>query len=179
MSAADEPASLRLRRRAEDCGQTVVLVIIVVAVLGGAAWWLYNSREQSEREAREFARDVATRLAFDLDRKLLYRLIAPDRVAKYPPSYRDRVIEKFRGFGRTTAPADLTGDVFFTSHFFKPVGTFRAQFSYPSMPATLYLSVSRPRGWWQIDDLRVSWEPAPPPEPPPISPAPTPTPLRK
>ena len=161
-----------------------MLVLIVVAVLGGITWWLYASRQQSEEAAKNFARDVATRLAFDFDRKLLDRVIAPEQMAKYPPSYRERVVEKLRTFGRPTSPVEVTGQVLFTSHFFNPVGTFRAQLNYPGMPAALHLAISRPRGWWQIDDLNVSWDqpppPEPPPEPPPVDPAavatPTPTP---
>ena len=151
------------------------MVLILVAVLGGIVWWLNSARQQSEQEARAFARDVATRLAFDLDRKLLDRVIAPEQVAKYPPSFRDRIINKLRGFGRPTGEVEVNGDVYFTSHFFSPVGTFHAKVNYPNTPAGIHLSISRPRGWWQIDDMNVSWD-QPPPEPPPVVPTLTPGP---
>ena len=166
----DRQWTLRSRRR--ESGQTAVLVIILVAIFGGIAWWLHASREGTEQEAKEFARDAATRLAFDLDRKFLDRVIAPEQVTKYPPSYRDRVIAKLRGFGRPIAPVEVSGDVFFTSQFFQPNATFRADLKYPTMPAAIYFNISRPRGWWQIDQLNVSWEQAPPPEPPPAPPPP-------
>ena len=159
-------------------GQTTVLVLVVLAIFGGIAWWLVSSRQQSEKEAREFARDTATRLAFNFDRKFLDRVIAPERVAKYPPSYRDRVVEKLRGFGRPTEPVEVDGQVLFTSYFFNPTASFRAQLKYPGMPAALHLTVSRPRGWWQIDDLNVSWEQPPPPEPAPAPEIPPPPPPR-
>ena len=149
----------------------MVLVLIVLALIGGIIWWLFASREQSERAARDFAREVATRLAFDFDRKLLDRVMAPERTAKYPPSFRDRLIANLRKFGRPTKPVEVTGDVYFVSHFFEPIGTFRAQLDYPDMPAELQFAISRPRGWWQIDDINVTWELPPPPEPPPIDPA--------
>ena len=134
-------------------------MLILVALGAAIAWWLTVSRQKSEEQAKGFAREVATRLAVDLDRKFLDRVIAPERVAKYPPSFRDRVIEKFRGFGRPTGPVELEGDVVFTSGFFNPAGTFRAKLTYPQMPAVLYLMVSRPKGWWQIDEMNISWTP--------------------
>lgn len=147
--------------------QAIIIVLVVFAVLAALVWWLFSARQQSEAAAREFARDAATRLAFDLDRKFLDRTIAPDRVAKYPPSYRDRIITKLSGFGRPTAPAEMSGDVYFTSYFFQPSGTFRARLQYPQMPAEIHMAISRPKGWWQIDDINISWDQPPPPEPVP------------
>lgn len=135
------------------------MVLIVGVIIGGIGWWLFQSRQQSEEQAKNFAREVATRLAVDLDRKYFDRVIAPERVAKYPPSFRDRVIDKFRGFGRPTGTVELEGDVVFTSVFFNPTATFRAKLTYPQMPAVLYLMVSRPKGWWQIDEMNISWTP--------------------
>ena len=173
MSKADD------RHRCRESGQAIVLVLIVVAILAALAWWLILSRQESEEQAKDFAREVATRLAVNLDRKFLDRVIAPERVAKYPPSFRDRVVEKFRGFGRPTGSVEVEGDVVFTSVFFQPSGTFRAKLNYPDMPAVLYLMISRPKGWWQIDEMNISWTPpaatqaptellpAEPPAPPP------------
>ena len=165
--------------RSTERGQSIVLVLILVAIIAAIAWWLTLSRQQSEQQAKDFAREVATRLAVDLDRKYFDRVIAPERVAKYPPSFRDRAIEKFRGFGRPTGPVELEGDVVFTSVFFNPSATFRAKLNYPQMPAVLYLMVSRPKGWGQIDEMNISWTPPaatqapielPPAEPPPSAP---------
>ena len=144
-----------------------MLAIVLVAIVGGLAWWLFASREQSEAEAKNFVRETATRLAFDLDRKFLDRVIAPEQVAKYPPSFRDRVIGKFRAFGRPNdAAVEVEGDLFFTNYFFQPRGNFRAKLTYPTTPVVLYLSISRPKGWWQIDEMNISWEQPPPPVPP-------------
>ncbi|HSH38155.1 MAG TPA: hypothetical protein VK993_05160 [Chthoniobacterales bacterium] len=176
MFAAEKQIAGRVRHR--ERGQSAVLVVVLLAIVGGIAAWLFAARARSEAEAREFARDAATRLAVDLDRKFFDRAIAPDRVAKYPPSYRDRVIDKLRGFGRPIAPVELEGSVSFTSHFFQPTATFRAHLRYPQMPANLYLTISRPRGWWQIDDMNISWEQAAPPEPPPAPAAAAPSPRR-
>jgi hypothetical protein len=152
---SNSPKRLQRSERAE----AIVLVLILVAIVAAIVWWLVRSRQESEEQAKGFALEVATRLAVDLDRKYFDRVIAPERVAKYPPSFRDRVIEKFRGFGRPTAPVDVEGDVIFASVFFKPSGTFRVKLNYPQMPAVLYLMVSRPKGWWQIDEMNISWTP--------------------
>jgi hypothetical protein len=166
----------RLTQRWHERGQAIVLVLIVVAILAGIAWWLILSRHESEAQARDFARDAATRLAVNFDRKFLDRVIAPDRVAKYPPSYRDRVIEKLRGFGQPIGPVEVEGDVIFQSYFFQPSGTFEAKLKYAHMPAAIHLAVSRPKGWWQIDDLNISWnQPAPAPAPV-LQPTPAPPP---
>ena len=163
MFVADTSAQLAVPR---ERGQAAVLVLIVVALIIGVAWWLITSRQQSEAEAKNFVREAATRLAFDLDRKFLDRVIAPEQVAKYPPSFRDRVIQKFRGFGRPTGAVEVEGDLFFTNYFFLPSGNFRAKLNYPTTPVVLYLAISRPKGWWQINELNISWEQPPPPPPP-------------
>ncbi len=157
-----------LRRRQRERGQTVVLVLVVVAIIIAIAWWLITSRQQSEAEAENFVRETATRLAFDLDRKVLDRVIAPEQVAKYPPSFRDRVVQKLQGFGRPTGAVEVEGELFFTNYFFQPSGNFRAKVTYPTTPAVLYFAISRPKGWWQINELNISWEQAPPPPPPAI-----------
>jgi hypothetical protein len=164
---------LHLVRHTRERGQAIILILVVIAVGAGIAWWLFTARQQSEEEARAFARDAARRMAFDLDRKFLDRVIAPDQVAKYPPSFRDRIIEKLRGFGRPSGDIELDGKVHFTSHFFEPTARFRARLTYPQSPVDLYLAISRPKGWWQIDDMNVSWDQPPPPETPPPSPSPT------
>ena len=169
-----------LFHRRRERGQAIVLVLILIAAGAGIVWWLFTARQQSEEEARAFAREAARRMAFDLDRKFLDRVIAPDQVTRYPPSFRDRIIEKLRSFGRPSGEVELDGEVVFTSHFFQPAARFRARLTYPQSPVDLYLAVSRPKGWWQIDDMNVSWEqPAPPPPPPELvlpSPSPSPTP---
>ena len=151
------------------------MVLIVVAIIGGIAWWMVRAREGSKRDAKEFVRQAATRLAFEHDRKFLDRVIAPDRVSKYPPSFRERLVEKLRGFGRPSAPPEVEGEVLFVRGFFEPMGNFTAKLPYANQPpATLQFAISRPKGWWQIDNVNVLWElpqpvevaPAPPPPPP-------------
>lgn len=158
--------------RQGETGQAIILVLIVVAIIAALVWWLILARQESEAQARDFARDAATRLAFALDRKFLDRTIAPERAPRYPPSFRDRIVDKLRGFGRPTAPPEMSGDVYFSSYFFQPSGTFRAQFRYPQMPVEIHMAISRPKGWWQIDDLNISWDQPAPPEPVPAAAAP-------
>ena len=150
-------------------------MLIVVAIIGGIAWWMVRAREGSKRDAEEFVRQAATRLAFDHDHKFLDRVIAPDRVSKYPPSFRERLVEKLRGFGRPSAPPEVEGEVTFVRGFFEPMGNFTARLQYANQPpATLQFAISRPKGWWQIDNVNVLWELPQPVEVAPAQAPPTP-----
>ena len=137
----------------------MLLLLIVVAILVALGWWLFSARAARAQEAKAFAREVATRLAFDLDRKVLDLRLGREAQVRYPPSFRDRLIERLRGFGRPAGPIEVKGDVVFTSHFFQPSGLLRAELSYPEMRVYLDLTISHPQMWWQIDTIMLSWEP--------------------
>ena len=141
-----------------------MLVLIVLAILGGVYAWLVTSKHQSEAEARAFAAEAGTRLAFQFDRKFLDTHIAPDKQTHYPVSFRDRLLDRLRGLGIPAGPVDVDGDVTFTSQFFQPVGQFRVRLNYSAAPAFLYLTVSHPHEWWQIDTINLTWN-KPPVEP--------------
>ncbi|MFN2508974.1 MAG: hypothetical protein ABR589_09400 [Chthoniobacterales bacterium] len=169
----ESPPALRIDRNTS--GQAVVLLIIVLAILGGITWWLFSSKKQNESGAREFGRETVTRLAFQQDRKFLDRSLGDDARIHYPPSFRELLFARFRQLGTPSGEIDFQGDVTFTSRFFEPKGTFRAQINYPNgLPAFLDVGVSMPKGWWQIDYLNLTWNPAPAPPPPPPEVAPSP-----
>lgn len=178
MCGADDPRVLRRTvhrfashrcTQAGEEGQAAFLVLIIVAILIGIASWLFSARHGGERDARAFAKEAAQRIAFDLDRSFIDRVIAPEQVTRYPPSFRERLLERLRGFGRPSGDIEVDGEIWFVSHFFQPSGRFRAALNYSGRPVYLYLAVSRPKGWWQIDDMHVSWE-QPAEEPPPATP---------
>ena len=145
-------------------------MLIMVAIFIGIASWLFAARNGGEKEARAFAQEAGRRIAFDLDRSFMDRVIAPEQVAKYPPSFRDRMLERLRGFGRPSGPIEAEGEVFFVSHFFQPSGRFRIPLNYSGRPVYLFLAISRPKGWWQIDDMAVTWDQPPADQPPPGAP---------
>lgn len=159
-------------------GQVVVLLVIVLAVLGGGAWWLFVAKRQSEEGARAFAREAATRLALHFDQKFLDVRLGREAQVSYPPSFRERLLNRLRQLGVPAQEIELEGEVTFTSHFFEPKGQFRARLNYPTKPAYLDLTVSN-RQTWQIDRLNLTWDPTPVATPEPalaISPTPVATP---
>jgi hypothetical protein len=84
-----------------------------------------------------------------------------------------------KGFGPMSKPIQTKGDVHFSSLFFDPVGTFQSTLTYPTMTATMNLSVIRGMNTWQVDQIELVWTPPPTPTPSPTvaaSPSPTPTP---
>ncbi len=147
-------------RRCRERGQAIVLLLIALAVVGGLAWWLSASREKSQEAATAFAREAGVRLGRQFDRRFLDVHIAPEVQTRFPASFRDRVIEHLQRFGVADENVEVEGDVAFTNHFFQPRGTFKVHLFYPSgMKADLYLTVSDPHGWWQIDYANLVWYP--------------------
>lgn len=135
------------------------MAVIVAAILAGLGWWLFSSRAGREQEAKAFVREVATRLAFHSDRKILDVRLGREAQVRYPPSFRDRVIERLRGFGQPAGEVTIKGDVFFESYFFKPGGLLRAEVQYPAHHVYIDMTISHPQLWFQIDTLSVSWRP--------------------
>jgi hypothetical protein len=159
----------------------LALWIIVAALVGGALWFLYSSRRDGEKNARAFAAEVAQRVAVNYDDKYLHVHLSPEAQVKFLASYRERLLQNLRSFGPVKQPIPIKGDVRFSSGFFEPVGTFRAELVYPNMTAALDLLISRGMTVWQINEINLTWTPPPTPTPSPtptpaFSPSPTPSP---
>ena len=172
---------MRLARTARIKGEGgAALFVIVLLILGGIVWWLYSSRQSAEKNARIFATEVAKRVAINYDEKFLHIHLSPEAQVQYLKSARDRLLDRLREFGVPAQPLDVQGDLAFTSYFFDPKGTFRAQLRYPTMSAQLDLGISRGMTVWQVDMINLTWDPppAPPPGPTPM-PTPSPTPEQK
>ncbi|MDQ6808101.1 MAG: hypothetical protein M3Z64_01540 [Verrucomicrobiota bacterium] len=152
---------MKAARHRRTSGEGIVFVLIVLAIIGGGIWWLAQAKEQTEKEAKDFATEVATRLAVNYDAKFFSLHVAPSAQATYPPSYRDRAIEHFRQLGAPTQPPKVTGKVEFKSYFFEARGSFRVELDYPSAPAYMDLVVSHPKALWQIDGFNLTWTAAP------------------
>jgi len=153
--------------------------IILLALLGGALWFLYSSRSDAERKMRGFAGQIVDSMAVKYDVRLLNAHMTPAAQAQYIPSWRDRMVGFLKGFGPMSKPIETTGDVHFNSVFFDPVGTFKSVLTYPTMTATMNLTVVRGMNDWQVDQLELIWTPPPTPTPAPaaqVTPSPTPTP---
>lgn len=175
---------MKIKLHRSVAGQAIVMVVILLAILGGGYWWLLHSKKTSEQEAHDFAEMAASRLARQFDPKFLDQYLGQDAQLRFPPSFRSRLIIWLRELGVASEDIDVQGTVTYTSQFFQPVGQFRAHLKYPTRAADLDLTVSSPKGWWQIDSIALTYEPTPTPAPTPVaivppvagSPVPSPTP---
>jgi hypothetical protein len=174
---------MRLARAARIKGEGgVALLVIVLLLLGGIVWWLYSARQDAEKNARIFATEVTKRVAISYDEKFLHVHLSPEAQKTYLRSSRDRLLERLREFGVPAQPIDVQGNIVFTSYFFDPRGTFRAQLRYPTTSAQLDLDISRGMTVWQVDAINLPWNPPPTLTPAPTlvaTPTPTPAPEQK
>ena len=172
---------MKLARTARIKGEgAVALLVIVLLLLGGITWWLYSSRHDHEKNARNFAREIATRLAVNYDEKYFHVHQSPEAQRTYLQSARERLLERLRELGVPAQPIEVEGSLTFTNQFFDPRGTFRAQLKYPNTTAQLDIDMSRGMTVWQIDSITLTGG-MPPPTPTPAatitaSPTPAPTP---
>lgn len=169
---------MKLARTARTKGEgAVALLVIVLLLLGGIVWWLYSSRRDAEKNARIFVTEVATRVAVNYDEKYFHVHQSPEAQRTYLRSARDRLLDRLREFGVPAQPIQVEGNLVFTSLFFDPRGTFRAQLKYPTTTAQLDIDISRGMTVWQIDAINLTGTPPPAPTPAATAEAsPTPTP---
>lgn len=151
---------IRNRRHARS-GEGFIFILIVLAIIGAGVWWLVTMKRETEKEARDFAAEVGTKLAVNYDSKYFSLHTAPNAQVSYPPSFRDRLVYNLKQLGTPAQPLKVTGKVEFTSYFFEAKGKFRVELDYPSAPAFLDLSVSHPKALWQIDGINLTWTAAP------------------
>jgi hypothetical protein len=147
----------RVREKAEG----LVLVLVILAILGGAAWYLYSSRRNSEKEAWNYAREVAEHIALKCDARYVDLNLSSKGQVEIPPSFRERVFKKIAELGPPDQNIKMTGRVTFNTYFFEPRGSFRAEINFPGTPGYLDMAVSPSRGPWQIDALNLTWNPNP------------------
>jgi hypothetical protein len=156
--------------------------IILLALLAGVVWFLYSSRRDAESKMRQFADQIVQTMAVNYDVRFLNAHMTPQAQTNYIPSWRDRMIGFLKSFGPMSKPIETKGDVQFSSGFFDPHGSFQSLLTYPTMTATLKLTVVRAMNTWQVDELELVWTPPPTPTPGPMAaasptaaPAPSPT----
>ena len=171
---------MKLARTAGSKGEGGIGFLVIVGVLViGIVWWLYSSRQDAVKKSRAFATEVVNHVAVNYDEKYLHVHLSPEAQVNYLQSWRERFIARLRELGLPSQPIAVTGDVVFTSQFFDPRGTFRAELKYPTTSAYIDLVVSRGMTVWQVDKIDLTWTPPPAPTPTPtpvLAPTPTPTP---
>ena len=163
------------RIKAEGLG----IWVILVAIVGGAVWFLYSSRTDGKKNARMFADEVIQKVVVNYDEKYLdLRLSTPAR-NQYSVMWRAKMFRFLREFGPLAKPVETKGNVYFTSHFFEPRGSFRTDLTYANTSAYIELGVSKGMTSWQVDEINLVWNPPPAPTPTPspaMTPSPTPSP---
>ena len=162
------------RIKAEGLG----IWIIVLAIVGGGIWFVYSGRADGQKNGRAFAEEVIQKVAVEYDEKYLEQRLSYAARAQYLPLWRTRMMQFLKGFGPLAKPPETKGEVYFTSHFFDPRGSFRSDLTYANQTAYLELTVSKETRW-QIDEINLVWNPPPAPTPTPspvMAPSPTPTP---
>ena len=175
---------MKLARTAGSRGEGGIGFLVIVGVLMlGIVWWLYSSRQDAVKKSRAFAAEVVTHVAANYDEKYLHVHLSPEAQVNYLQSSRENLIQRLRDLGVPAQPIEVTGNVAFTSQFFDPRGTFRAELKYPTTTAYIDLGVSRGMTVWQVDTINLTWTPPPTPTPTPTpdpvlaaTPTPTPTP---
>ena len=175
---------MRLAQHSRIKAEGLGIWLIVLAILGGGVWFLYSSRAENERNARAFASEVTRKVAVNYDDKFLEQRLSLQSRPMYSLMWRNRMFQYLREFGPLAKPLETKGDVLFTSQFFNPRGTFRTELTYPTLTASLDVTVSKGMTNWQIDEINLVWNPPPPPTPTPSpamtpSPTPSPTPVQK
>jgi hypothetical protein len=141
-------------------GEGLVIVIILVVILGAGAWWLFSTKNQSDKEARAFGRQMIENLAVKHDLAFFSNNLGPQAKLDYPPSMQQMVVQKLTEMGTPVQPIKIDESVTFESQFFSPRGVFTAHLNYPSGPSLMQLAISHPVGKWQVDDLTITWKAA-------------------
>lgn len=171
---------MRLAQHSRIKAEGLAIWIILLAILGGAVWFLFSSRVDGQKNARAFADEVIQKVVVNYDEKYLdLRLSTPAR-SQYSLMWRSRMMQYLKGFGPLSKPVETKGDVHFSSQFFEPRGTFRADLTYATLTAHLDLTVSKGMTSWQVDEINLVWNPPPVPSPTPspvMTPSPTPSPV--
>ena len=142
-------------------GSGLVVIIILVCVIGGIYWWLWNTKKQSDHDARVFGREIINRLTVQHDLSFFRNNLSPQARLDMPPSVQQGMIEKLTSMGVPAQPIKIEENITFESTFFSPRGIFTADLNYPEGPAQLQLAVSHPVGKWQVDNLTLIWSKPP------------------
>ncbi len=156
-----------------ESGQTIVLILIVVAIVLGGWWYLKRARDQREVEAQDFAKEAATRIVLQHDMHFLNTALSQTAQALYPPSWRERMMDRIKEMGAPQSEMHFKGEVHFNSGYFDPEGEYLAGWNFARGPGSIDIKISHPQLLWQIDGINWTWNLPPPPTP---SPTPTPTP---
>ena len=147
-----------LKPRSRESGSALLFVIILIVVIAGGWYGLSSLRRNSEIEGQQFAREVIERVAVQHDGKYLHSIVAADRRIAFPPATEQGFIDGFTKLGAPDRNFSVNGNLTFESYFFSPHRTFKSILTYPDRHATILVTVAKPRGYWVLNDLAITWE---------------------
>ena len=139
----------------------LVIVFILVAIIGAGAWWLFNTKKQSQSDARVFGRAIIEHLAVNHDQAFFAANLGPQAKAELSDSQQKYLVAKLAELGVPAQPIKIDENITFEMNFFEPKGLFTAQLNYPTQPVKMEIMVSHPVGKWQVDDMTVTWNAKP------------------
>jgi hypothetical protein len=148
----------KLKPQSGESGSALLFVIILIIVIAGGWYGLSTLRRNSEIEGQQFAREIIERVAVQHDGKYLHSIVAADRRIAFPPATELGFIDGFTKLGAPDRNFSVDGNLTFESYFFSPHGTFKSLLSYPDRHATILVTVGKPRGYWVLTDLAITWE---------------------
>ena len=153
-----DPFVSKVKPRSRQNGSALLFVIILIVVIAGGWYGLSTLRRNSEIEGKQFAREVIERVAVQHDGKYLHSIVAADRRIAFPPATEQGFIDGFTQLGAPNQNFSVDGNLTFESYFFSPHGTFKSILTYPDRHATILVTVGKPRGYWVLTDLAITWE---------------------
>lgn len=140
----------RLNSRTNASGEGLVIIIILVVLLGGGFWWLVLHKQQVDKEARTFGREMVKRLTVDHDATFFANHLSPQARQDFPPLQQQEIMMGFQQLGVPAQPIQIDENVTWESQFFEPKGSFTAHLNYPAGPAALEIEIDHPAGQWQL-----------------------------
>lgn len=147
-----------MQKRKSERGSAILFLVIILAVIGGGFFYLNHLKQQSIVEGRDFARTFIERVVSNGDLAYLHSVIAGERRLAINPGKEAEFVETCKKLGKPSSNYDLTGDLAFSNYFFSPEGSYKAILTYPDRHATASVKISRPSGFWFVDDFGITWE---------------------
>jgi hypothetical protein len=148
---------LTLNCRSKRSGEGgLPILIIIVLLVGGAFWWLFATKNNAEKEGREFANEAVQRITVQHDLAFLESRLSPNAKMELTPPLQKNLIETLTQLGVPAQPIKVDGTIAFESQFFEPHGLFTARLNYPGRPGTLEITISHPAGMWKFDSVRFA-----------------------
>src|ERR1051326_6092103 len=97
--------------RLNTSGQGLVILIIVLILVGGLLWYLYSTKQQTDKEARVFGREVVEKLAVGHDLNFLSAHLSPQARLDLPPSQQQFMITEMQQLGVPTQPIKIDENI--------------------------------------------------------------------